>query len=121
MSDLFRENITGEEIKELDLKWFEGEIVVVDTFKVFRKIIPQLMNSEILGFDTETRPSFKKGRKNRVSLIQLANSKIACLFSQPPERPRHWRTMRARAPPLLDLAAEFLQLGGKSDRGGQFL
>jgi ribonuclease D len=80
MSDTFQENITGEQIKELDLKWFEGEIVVVDTFKVFRKIMPQLMNSEILGFDTETRPSFKKGRKNKVSLIQLANSEIACLF-----------------------------------------
>jgi ribonuclease D len=80
MSESFRENITGEEIKELNLKWFEGEIVVIDTFKEFRRIIPQLMNSEILGFDTETRPSFKKGRKNKVSLIQLANNEIACLF-----------------------------------------
>jgi ribonuclease D len=80
MSDSFPENITGEEIKGLDLKWFEGEIVVVDTFKAFRKIMPKLMNSEILGFDTETRPSFRKGRKNKVSLIQLANNEIACLF-----------------------------------------
>lgn len=77
---MFSENITGEEIKELDLKWFEGEIVVVDNFKTFRRIIPRIMNSEVLGFDTETRPSFKKGRKNKVSLIQLANSEIACLF-----------------------------------------
>jgi ribonuclease D len=80
MSDSFHENITGEEIKELDLKWFEGDIIVVDTFKGFRKIMPQLMKSKILGFDTETRPSFKKGRKNKVSLIQLADSEIACLF-----------------------------------------
>jgi ribonuclease D len=76
----FTENITGEEIKELDLKWFEGEIVVVDNYKTFRRILPIILNSEVLGFDTETRPSFKKGRKNKVSLIQLANSEIACLI-----------------------------------------
>lgn len=77
---MFIENITGDEIKELDLKWFEGEIAVIDNFKTFRRLMPRLMNSEVLGFDTETRPSFKKGRKNKVSLIQLANNEIACLF-----------------------------------------
>lgn len=80
MSKPFIENISGEEIKDLDLKWFEGEIIVVDTFKTYKKIIPRLMNEGVLGFDTETRPSFRKGRKNKVSLIQLANDKIACLF-----------------------------------------
>jgi ribonuclease D len=80
MSRKFPENISSEEIKKLDLKWFEGEIVVVDSFKTFRRILPQIMNSEVLGFDTETRPSFRKGRKNKVSLIQLANNEIACLF-----------------------------------------
>jgi ribonuclease D len=80
IDSIFSENITSEEIKELDLKWFEGEIVVVDTYKTFRRILPRIMNSEVLGFDTETRPSFKKGRKNKVSLIQLSNSEIACLI-----------------------------------------
>ena len=37
-------------------------------------------DSEILGFDTETRPSFRKGKKNKVSLIQLANEDFACLI-----------------------------------------
>jgi len=80
MNNRFLENITRENIKELDLKWFEGEIVVVDNFRTFRRIMPRIINSEVLGFDTETRPSFKKGRNNKVSLIQLANSEIACLF-----------------------------------------
>jgi ribonuclease D len=34
----------------------------------------------VLGFDTETKPSFKKGRKNKVSLIQLADDKNAFLI-----------------------------------------
>lgn len=80
MRESFPENITLDEIKELELKWFEGEIVIVDNFKTFREIIPRLSNSKVLGFDTETKPSFKKGHKNRVSLIQLANNEIACLF-----------------------------------------
>jgi ribonuclease D len=80
MNSSFLENISGEEIKDLDLKWFEGEIIVVDTFKVYRRVIPHLMNVRILGFDTETRPSFRKGKKNRVSLIQLADSNVAFLF-----------------------------------------
>ncbi len=37
--------------------------------------------SDLLGFDTETRPTFKKGKKNKVSLIQLSTEDLACLFS----------------------------------------
>lgn len=80
MNKTYRENITVEEIKELELSWFKGEIVVVDNFMTFNSVLPRLLSSELLGFDTETKPSFKKGRNNKVSLIQLANENIACLF-----------------------------------------
>jgi ribonuclease D len=80
MSREFKQNISIEEIRELELKWFEGEIVVVDDISKFRSVIPRLKRSDILGFDTETRPSFKKGKKNKVSLIQLADKDLACLF-----------------------------------------
>ena len=80
MNTKFNENITIEEIRELDLKWFEGKIIIVDDLETYRRVIPAFKNSEIIGFDTETRPSFKKGKKNKVSLLQLANSEIACLF-----------------------------------------
>jgi len=80
MSRIFAENVSIEEIRELELKWFEGEIVLVDNLSKFKSVIPRLMKSELLGFDTETKPSFKKGRKNQVSLIQLADKDLACLF-----------------------------------------
>ncbi len=76
----YLENITVEELKEFDLSWFKGEIVVVEDFNSFRRNFPRLLGSKVLGFDTETRPSFKKGKKNKVSLIQLANENLACLF-----------------------------------------
>jgi ribonuclease D len=80
MNKEYKESISAEEIKELDLSWFVGEIVVVDNFQTFNSVLPRLVKSEVLGFDTETKPSFKKGRNNKVSLIQLADNNIACLF-----------------------------------------
>ena len=76
----YLQNITGEELSGYDLSWFKGDIVVVDNVITFRQSFPRLLNSKILGFDTETRPSFRKWRKNKVSLIQLANNDVACLF-----------------------------------------
>jgi len=76
----YSENISAEEIGELELQWFRGEITVVEDIETFNKVIPELEKSGVLGFDTETKPSFRKGKKNRVALLQLANSDIACLF-----------------------------------------
>lgn len=76
----YKENISSEEIGELELHWFRGEIVVVEDIETFNKVIPVLQKSSVLGFDTETKPAFRKGKKNKVSLLQLANSEVACLF-----------------------------------------
>ncbi len=77
---MYKENITVEEIAKHELSWFKGEIVLVDNIKTFHEVFPRLLGSDLLGFDTETRPTFKKGRKNSVSLIQLATGELACLF-----------------------------------------
>jgi ribonuclease D len=76
----YQETITVEEIQDYDLSWFKGEIITVDNLDTFRKVIPRLQNVKVLGFDTESRPSFKKGHKNKVSLIQLSTGDLACLF-----------------------------------------
>jgi ribonuclease D len=80
VNNKYQENITVEELAGRELSWFKGEIVVVDNLKTFYKVFPKLLGSDLLGFDTETRPSFKKGRKNKVSLIQLSTGSLACLF-----------------------------------------
>lgn len=77
---MYQENITAEELAECELTWFRGEIVIVENMETFHEVFPRLLGSDLLGFDTETRPNFKKGRKNTVSLIQLSNEDIACLF-----------------------------------------
>lgn len=80
VNNSYRETITPEELEKCELSWFRGEIVVVEDIKSFKNVFPRLLDSEILGFDTETRPSFRKGKKNKVSLIQLANEDFACLI-----------------------------------------
>ena len=76
----YQENISVEDLAGCELSWFKGEIVLVENLKTFKEVFPRLSGSGILGFDTETKPTFKKGRKNTVSLIQLSNANLACLF-----------------------------------------
>ena len=80
VNNKYPESITPEEIEKYRLSWFKGEIALVDNLDSFHETFPKLLGSSILGFDTETRPSFRKGRKNKVSLIQLANENFACLI-----------------------------------------
>ncbi|HPR72792.1 MAG TPA: 3'-5' exonuclease [Bacteroidales bacterium] len=79
-NNLYPSNITADEINSYDLSWFKGEIVVIEEFTSFRAVIPLLSREKVLGFDTETKPSFRKGVKNKVSLIQLSTDNLACLF-----------------------------------------
>jgi ribonuclease D len=80
VNNRYQESITVEELAGCELSWFRGEIVVVDNLKTFYDVVPRLLGTRILGFDTETKPTFKKGRKNLVSLIQLSTGNLACLF-----------------------------------------
>lgn len=72
--------ISKEELNELPIQGFEGQIVVIDSVRDVVKVTPALKNESMLGFDTETRPSFKKGKKNRVALLQLSTEDTAFIF-----------------------------------------
>ncbi len=80
MNKMFKESITKEELTELPLKWFEGEIVLVDSYEKVNYAAGVLSQSSVIGFDTETKPSFKKGVVNKVSLLQLSVHNQAFLF-----------------------------------------
>lgn len=80
MINVFPNNITPESIAEMPLKQFEGKIIVADTLPSFHGAIKMLNNYKILGFDTETKPSFKKGSSNKVCMIQIATDDVAFIF-----------------------------------------
>lgn len=59
---------------------FPGKIVVIMTEGETEKAVNYLLSSDILGVDTETRPSFKKGESHKVSLLQVSNRSTCFLF-----------------------------------------
>ena len=59
---------------------FTGRIIVVFTVADARKAVDFLLRNPILGLDTETRPCFKRGRQNVVSLLQVATPHVCFLF-----------------------------------------
>jgi len=77
---IFKETITKEEINDLPLRYFEGDIIVVDKFWKAKEAAKILERHSVIGFDTETRPSFKKGVVNKVALLQLSTHGHAFLI-----------------------------------------
>lgn len=69
-----------QRIADLPKVLFEGRIVVILTESEAQKAVDYLLSQPILGVDTETRPSFKKGRANKVALLQVASHEICFLF-----------------------------------------
>ena len=69
---IFPSDITKEEVNQLPLQGYQGRIVVVDTIKGFANAIKEVEKASFLGFDTETKPAFRKGVYHRVALLQLA-------------------------------------------------
>ena len=76
----FYKKVPKEVILELPTKAFEGEIHVIDNADAVPEAVTYLNNHKLLGFDTETRPSFKKGERHQVALLQLATNEKAYLF-----------------------------------------
>lgn len=70
--DRLRRKPTPEEINAMPLARFEGEVRVIRRDAELREALAELGGESILGFDTETRPTFQKGKKNSPALIQLA-------------------------------------------------
>jgi ribonuclease D len=77
---MFKESITKEELTDLPLRWFDGDIFVVDKPGQIKDVAEYLSTQRVIGFDTETKPSFKKGVVNRVALLQLSTMSEAFLL-----------------------------------------
>ena len=68
------------QIQTLPCVHFKGRIIVIFTEKEADKAVDYLMKQSVLGFDTETRPTFKKGQSHQVALLQVATHDTCFLF-----------------------------------------
>ncbi len=81
MNDLPSINhITKAEINELPMQQYEGPIIVCKTPEEAEAAAQKLAGENLLGFDTETRPAFRKGESYDPSLLQLATANEVYLF-----------------------------------------
>lgn len=72
--------IPKETVSTMPTVKFESGIQVVDTIEKARVALRELSRAGVVGFDTETRPSFRKGKLHKVALMQLATDDFCFLF-----------------------------------------
>lgn len=80
MKKIFRDKISNEETAALPAIEFKGEIRIIEHDRDVDDACKFLMQQPLLGFDTETRPSFRAGVMFRVALLQLSTPTICYLF-----------------------------------------
>lgn len=76
----FKKYITKEEINALELGKYSGDIVLVDTNEELIRACEEIRACRLIGIDTETKPSFKKGQINSVALLQIATDQKAYII-----------------------------------------
>ena len=79
---MFKESITPKELEALEFASFPGKIIVIDSVGAeFNRAITYLRSQKVIGFDTETRPTFTPSQpRYDVSLLQLSGPDKAFLF-----------------------------------------
>ena len=77
---MFPKRITKEEVSELPLVSYSGRIELVANQESLKACMPTLRAEKLLGFDTETRPSFRKGVIFPIALLQLATQETVYLI-----------------------------------------
>ncbi|MEG2613260.1 MAG: 3'-5' exonuclease, partial [Alistipes sp.] len=77
---IYINKISNEQTAALPAIEFKGPIRIIDEDRDVAEACKFLMQQPLLGFDTETRPSFRVGVTFRVSLLQLSTPTICYLF-----------------------------------------
>lgn len=72
--------ISKQALAELPAAEYKGSIILVDTPEDAAKAAEVLRKEAVIGFDTETKPSFKRGQVNQVSLLQLSTHSCCYLI-----------------------------------------
>ena len=76
----FQSKIDNEQTAQLPAAEFRGKIEIIDSEEQIEQACRYLAAHEVIGFDTETRPSFRAGVSFKVSLLQLSTDERCFLF-----------------------------------------
>ena len=73
-------SIDNQTINQMPIVSFPGRIHTIYAASQVAGAVKALRSASIVGFDTETRPSFKRGERHKVALLQLSTASDAFLF-----------------------------------------
>ncbi|MDR0750634.1 MAG: 3'-5' exonuclease domain-containing protein 2 [Tannerellaceae bacterium] len=76
----YTQSITKEQIAVLPIEEYKGRVIIIETKKDAGRAVEYLSKYEKIGFDTETRPSFTKGKRFKIALMQIATEDVCFLF-----------------------------------------
>lgn len=77
---IWKTSITKEELAALPAETYSGTIHIIDSEEGISEAVSALGGEKVIGFDTETRPSFRRGEHYTVSLLQLSSATDSYLF-----------------------------------------
>jgi len=77
---MFPDQIEKSDLQQLPLIRFEGDIQVIEKPEDLDNVLEIVGRESILGFDTETKPTFTKGAYNHTALIQFSTLEQAFLL-----------------------------------------
>ena len=78
------ERLSKDEINQCPIRKYEGPVHIIRSEAELTKAVSLLKKEKLLGFDTETRPAFRKGEHYSPALIQLAGEKDVYIFQIKP-------------------------------------
>ena len=78
--NIFPKSVSKEAINRLPLGRYKGEINLINNDRALEIAVQSLQREKVLGFDTETRPTFHKGQSYPLALLQLATPNSVYLF-----------------------------------------
>ena len=71
----FPREISREAMAALPIRRYEGEVVLVETRSHLARAVEDIHQARVVGWDTETRPAFRKGEAYLPSLVQVATAR----------------------------------------------
>lgn len=77
---MYTVSIDKQTVNQMPRVTFGGRIHIIDAVSRVKSAVAALRTAPIVGFDTETRPCFKRGERHNVALLQLSTHSDAFLF-----------------------------------------
>ena len=78
--DTIARAISREQLAVLPIRRYEGVVHLVTVPRDLEMAVEDLRQENVVGFDTETRPSFRKGESHPACLVQVATARAVYLF-----------------------------------------